>query len=400
MHIDAVTDEIAKKAGMAEPRGALVVRVNDNGPMQASNVRPGDVIVQFDRHGIAGIQDLHNLILSTPPGKQVEVVVVRKGKEETKNVTVARMPDSLAYYERGRDYYFNKRDYDRALADYNQAIRLDPKLAAAYGGRGAVYERMRATGIFGDANDWAFTDYRTALALTPGDQWATAGIKRILTNDAPALADLIHTASAFTNPAGHYLISGTNPDGTTYTGDVVVEPAGGEYQVSWTAAGRKSVGTAVPYLDFLAVSLRRENDLRVALLMQEGEGRVGVWVRDGEQQMGSERWARQSAEVKTNPSPAPAVNPEGSYALAGANADGSTYSGEIVVRRVGNVFEVAKTLGGQRSVGTGIAHGNFFAVTYRPGFHVALLTSHGSGEIGIWADNGSGRLGTERWVRK
>src|SRR5262249_22601481 len=38
---------------------------------------------------------------------------------------------ALAYYSRG-SVYGGKEDYDRAIADYDQAIRLDPKLALAY----------------------------------------------------------------------------------------------------------------------------------------------------------------------------------------------------------------------------------------------------------------------------
>jgi tetratricopeptide (TPR) repeat protein len=35
--------------------------------------------------------------------------------------------------------YDEKQDYDKAIADYTQAIRLDPKYATAYGNRGNVY---------------------------------------------------------------------------------------------------------------------------------------------------------------------------------------------------------------------------------------------------------------------
>src|ERR1700736_2539625 len=35
-----------------------------------------------------------------------------------------------AYYRRGNSYY-SKGDYDRAIADYDEAIRLDPKYANA-----------------------------------------------------------------------------------------------------------------------------------------------------------------------------------------------------------------------------------------------------------------------------
>ena len=33
----------------------------------------------------------------------------------------------------------NKRDYERALADYDQAIKLNPNYPAAYLNRGSIY---------------------------------------------------------------------------------------------------------------------------------------------------------------------------------------------------------------------------------------------------------------------
>ena len=45
-------------------------------------------------------------------------------------------PDlAIAYYERG-NAYANLGDLARAIADYDEALRLDPELAGAYNNRG------------------------------------------------------------------------------------------------------------------------------------------------------------------------------------------------------------------------------------------------------------------------
>ena len=63
-------------------------------------------------------------------------------------------------------------EFDRAIADYNEAIKRDPKLAAAYMGRGANYEGK------GELKP-ALADFRQALAVDPAMADATAAIKRI-----------------------------------------------------------------------------------------------------------------------------------------------------------------------------------------------------------------------------
>src|SRR5689334_10179029 len=56
--------------------------------------------------------------------------------------------------------YRAKGDNERAVADLNEAIRLDPKLAMAYNNRGAYYNEQ------GD-NDRAIADYNQAIRLDP-----------------------------------------------------------------------------------------------------------------------------------------------------------------------------------------------------------------------------------------
>ena len=48
------------------------------------------------------------------------------------------MSETVAYVNRARSYS-DKKDYDRAIADYSEAIKLDPRLATAYNLRGLAY---------------------------------------------------------------------------------------------------------------------------------------------------------------------------------------------------------------------------------------------------------------------
>jgi tetratricopeptide (TPR) repeat protein len=69
--------------------------------------------------------------------------------------------NSVATYRRLRcRAYSDKGDYDRALADCNEAIRLDAKSAAAFNDRGIVYQRKSDL-------DRAIADFTEAIRLDP-----------------------------------------------------------------------------------------------------------------------------------------------------------------------------------------------------------------------------------------
>src|SRR6187397_371475 len=74
VRIQQVTDDIAESLGLKQARGALIAGVDDKGPAKPAGIEPGDVVIKFD-------------------GKDVEVVIVRKGKEEKKIVKLGRLED-------------------------------------------------------------------------------------------------------------------------------------------------------------------------------------------------------------------------------------------------------------------------------------------------------------------
>ena len=83
VRIQQVTDEIAESLSIKPARGALVAGIDDKGPAKPAGIEPGDVIVKFDGKDIKEMRDLPRIVADTPVGKEVEVVIVRKGKEET-----------------------------------------------------------------------------------------------------------------------------------------------------------------------------------------------------------------------------------------------------------------------------------------------------------------------------
>jgi tetratricopeptide (TPR) repeat protein len=79
---------------------------------------------------------------------------------------------ACSYSNRGRVHAF-KQDYDRAIADYSEAIRINPQFALAYNNRGDAWRHK------GD-HDRAIADFDEAIRLNPsfalaygnrGDSW-------------------------------------------------------------------------------------------------------------------------------------------------------------------------------------------------------------------------------------
>lgn len=93
VRIQEVDDGIAETLGLGRVRGAMVAGVDDKGPAKPAGLEAGDVILRFDGKEVKDSRDLPRIVANTPVGKSVDVQIFRKGKEETKKVTLARLED-------------------------------------------------------------------------------------------------------------------------------------------------------------------------------------------------------------------------------------------------------------------------------------------------------------------
>jgi serine protease Do len=93
VRIQQVTDEIAESLNIKPARGALIAGVEEKGPAKPAGIEPGDVVIKFDGKDIKEPKDLSRVVADTAVGKAVDVVVIRKGEEQTKQVTLGRLED-------------------------------------------------------------------------------------------------------------------------------------------------------------------------------------------------------------------------------------------------------------------------------------------------------------------
>jgi len=95
VRIQQVSDDIAESLSIKPARGALIAGIDDKGPAKPAGIEPGDVVVKFDGKDIKEMRDLPKIVAETPVGKDVEVVIIRKGVEEKRTVKLGRLEDTV-----------------------------------------------------------------------------------------------------------------------------------------------------------------------------------------------------------------------------------------------------------------------------------------------------------------
>jgi len=115
--------------------------------------------------------------------------------------------------------------------------------------------------------------------------------------NAPNLPDPNRAQSG--NPAGKYRISGTNPDGSNYTGEVEITPWNKAFDIDRTIGKNETTGTGVSFNGALGINISGADQTGrapigvVGLFVPDGNGFLGVWVSSGSDKLGAERWVRE-----------------------------------------------------------------------------------------------------------
>src|SRR5690606_37032335 len=91
--IQEVSKDLARSFGLDKPMGALVADVEPQGPAAKAGLKAGDLIIEFNGREVRTQSDLPYLVGRTLPDTEVPVVVMRKGKQKTLDVTIGVLPE-------------------------------------------------------------------------------------------------------------------------------------------------------------------------------------------------------------------------------------------------------------------------------------------------------------------
>lgn len=94
VQIQSVTEDIAESLGLKEAKGAIVAEVSEGSPAEGGGIKTGDTIVRIDGKDVYNPRDLALKVSKIQPGKDTEVIVVRRGKERTLELKIGAMPGS------------------------------------------------------------------------------------------------------------------------------------------------------------------------------------------------------------------------------------------------------------------------------------------------------------------
>jgi len=94
--IQGITPAIAKSLGLNsdQPSGALVASVTTNSPAAKAGIKQGDVITAAGGHPVKQVGDLPRIVAGTPPGQQLDLTILRSGKEMKLAVPLGELSES------------------------------------------------------------------------------------------------------------------------------------------------------------------------------------------------------------------------------------------------------------------------------------------------------------------
>ncbi|UCD34308.1 MAG: DegQ family serine endoprotease, partial [Nitrospiraceae bacterium] len=104
--IQDITPELAAQFRLEKDYGTLVTDVVEHGPAEKAGLLRGDVITEFDGKEVNEPYILRNIVAGLTPGTEVEMTVIREGKEKMLHVIIGELPS----------------DSEKATAEYSNAL--------------------------------------------------------------------------------------------------------------------------------------------------------------------------------------------------------------------------------------------------------------------------------------
>jgi serine protease Do len=130
VYLEEVTAERMKELGLAEERGAVVMKVVDNSPAHKAGFKENDVIVAFNGRGVDSVKELQRLLSETPADRKVTIEVVRGGNRQTLSAMLSKRNQGFGFLTPGLDEKFfeqNKKSFEDSFKLHEKALKSLPR---------------------------------------------------------------------------------------------------------------------------------------------------------------------------------------------------------------------------------------------------------------------------------
>ena len=86
---------LAAQLELDEGAGLAVRSVVEESPASMAGIVEHDILAAFDGTALTSPAQLRELVMTRNPGDEVEIILIRKAKEETVKVTLGELPDKF-----------------------------------------------------------------------------------------------------------------------------------------------------------------------------------------------------------------------------------------------------------------------------------------------------------------
>jgi len=152
----------------------LIADVVKGSPAEVAGIKRGDIVLRYNGNDVDKMNDLSRLVAATPVGKEVELLILREGKEMRVKVKIEEMKEEKeAVAEKGeKDLGMNVQDITPEIAGYLSLedttgvivteVEADSPAADAEIGRGDIIKEVNRVTIK------TLSDYKKAIKATKG----------------------------------------------------------------------------------------------------------------------------------------------------------------------------------------------------------------------------------------